>query len=142
MNDPLVQLGHRIDWDGLEAKIAPRFSEEGRPAVPAGFMPGMPILKSVETLSDDALFTRRSRDPYDQDFTRWSAVGRSRPGSWTTPAFPRRASTRSAWRGGAAARQPLVGPPAARDIRPGAPFRAIQADVVPIRQRRIRVLKP
>ena len=56
-------------WDGLEAKIAPRFSEEGCPAVPAGFMPGMPILKSVETLSDDALFTRRSRDPYYQDFT-------------------------------------------------------------------------
>ena len=43
----------------LEAKIASRFSEEGRPAVPARFMTGMPIPKSVETLSDDALFTRR-----------------------------------------------------------------------------------
>ena len=32
-------------------------------------MPGMLILKSVETLSDDALLTRRSRDPYYQDFT-------------------------------------------------------------------------
>ena len=56
-------------WYNLKAKIASRFSEEGCPAVPAGFMPGMPIPKSVETLSDDALFTRRSRDPYDQDFT-------------------------------------------------------------------------
>ena len=41
MNDPLVQLAHRIDWNGLEAKIAARFSEEGRPAVPARFMLGM-----------------------------------------------------------------------------------------------------
>ena len=69
MNDPLVQLAHRIDWDGLEAKIASRFSEEGRPAVPARFMLGMLILKSVENLSDDALFTRWSRDPYYQYFT-------------------------------------------------------------------------
>ena len=69
MNDPLVQLAHRIDWDGLEAKITSRFSEEGRPAVPARFMLGMLILKSVENLSDDALFTRWSRDPYYQYFT-------------------------------------------------------------------------
>ena len=69
MNDPLVQLAHRIDWDGLETKIASRFSEEGRPAVPARFMLGMLILKSVENLSDDALFTRWSRDPYYQYFT-------------------------------------------------------------------------
>lgn len=69
MNDPLVQLANRIDWDGLEAKIASRFSEEGRPAVPAHFMLGMLILKSVDNLSDDALFTRWSCDPYYQYFT-------------------------------------------------------------------------
>ena len=60
MNDPPVQPG---------SKNAPRFSGEGRPAVPARFMPGMPILKSVEILSDDVLFTRWSRDPYYQYFT-------------------------------------------------------------------------
>ena len=69
MDQPLVLLADRIDWDGLASKVAVYFSKEGRPAVPARFMLGMLILKSMENLSDEELFTRWPRDPYYQYFT-------------------------------------------------------------------------
>jgi IS5 family transposase len=62
-DQPLVLLADRIDWDGLASKVAVYFSKEGRPAVPARFMLGMLILKSMENLSDEELFTRWPRDP-------------------------------------------------------------------------------
>jgi hypothetical protein len=45
------------------------FSKEGRPAVPARFMLGMLILKSMANRSDEELFTRWPRDPYYPYFT-------------------------------------------------------------------------
>lgn len=69
MEQPLVQLADRIDWDRLDALTVARFSAEGRPGVPSRFMLGMLILKSVENLSDEELFARWSRDPYYQYFT-------------------------------------------------------------------------
>jgi hypothetical protein len=49
MDQPLVLLPDRIDWDRLASKVAVYFSKEGRPDVPARFMLGMLMLKSVET---------------------------------------------------------------------------------------------
>lgn len=66
---PLVLLADRIDWTGLEAKVEVYFRKEGRPGVPARFMLGMLVLKSVENLSDEELFARWSQNPYYQYFT-------------------------------------------------------------------------
>lgn len=69
MDQPLVLLADRIDWDGLASKAEVQFSKEGRPGVPSRFMLGMLMLKSVENLSDEDLFARWPRDPYYQYFT-------------------------------------------------------------------------
>jgi IS5 family transposase len=69
IDQPLVLLADRIDWDGLASKVEVQFSNEGRPGVPSRFMLGMLILKSVENLSDEELFARWPRDPYYQYFT-------------------------------------------------------------------------
>jgi hypothetical protein len=62
-------LADRIDWDRLASKVAASFSKEGRPAVPARFMLGMLILKSMANRLDEELFTRWPRDPYYPYFT-------------------------------------------------------------------------
>ena len=69
MDQPLVLLADRIDWDWLASKVEVPFSKEGRLGVPSRFMLGMLMLKSVENLSDEDLFARWSRDPYYQYFT-------------------------------------------------------------------------
>ena len=70
-------MAEKIDWPGLNEKVAPCFSNEGRPAVPSRFMIGVLILKSVYYLilksvyylSDEAVFERWVYDPYLQHFT-------------------------------------------------------------------------
>ena len=66
VGDPLVALADRIDWDGLDEVVAERFAEAGWPG---RFMAGMLILKTVENLSDEALWARWLGDPYCQCFT-------------------------------------------------------------------------
>jgi transposase, IS5 family len=66
---PLVRLAGKIDWAGLEDKVAPAFADTGRPAVPVRFMVGVLILKSVYDLSDEQVFERWVYDPYFQHFT-------------------------------------------------------------------------
>lgn len=66
---PLVILADKIDWLHLESLIADRFSIEGRPATPSRFVLGMLILKSVENLSDEQLWSRWIQNPYYQYFT-------------------------------------------------------------------------
>ena len=41
MKHELVQLGGAIDWEWLDAEIAPLFSDRGRPASPTRFMVGL-----------------------------------------------------------------------------------------------------
>lgn len=67
--NPLFLLAEKIDWPGLNEKVAPCFSDTGRPAVPSRFMIGVLILKSVYNLSDEAVFERWVYDPYFQHFT-------------------------------------------------------------------------
>jgi hypothetical protein len=58
-----------VETEPLASKVAVSFSKEGRPAVPARFMLGMLILKSMANRSDEELFTRWPRDPYYPYFT-------------------------------------------------------------------------
>lgn len=69
MKNPLVQLADKVDWGGIEEKVAPNFSDIGRGGVPARFMVGMLILKAMHDLSDDKVFERWEYDPYYQYFT-------------------------------------------------------------------------
>ena len=64
MKHELVQLAGAIDWDWLDAEIAPLFSEHGRPASPTRFMIGLLLLKHVFTLSDEQVCERWVYDPY------------------------------------------------------------------------------
>lgn len=69
LGHPLVALADRIDWAALDAAVAERFAEAGRPGVPSRFMLGMLILKAADNLSDEVLWARWPRDPYYQYFT-------------------------------------------------------------------------
>ena len=69
MRHELVQLAGRLDWQWLDDEIAPRFSDQGRPATASRFMLGLFLLKHVFGLSDDEVCDRWVYDPYFQYFT-------------------------------------------------------------------------
>ena len=58
MDQPPVQLADRIDQSGLRVQTETPFSPEVRPGAPSRIKLSMPILKSVENLSDKELFVR------------------------------------------------------------------------------------
>ncbi len=65
----LALLADKIDWDWIDAEIAPLFSDKGGPATPSRFMIGMFLLKHTFALSDEELWDRWVYDPYFQYFT-------------------------------------------------------------------------
>ncbi len=65
----LAQLADKIDWDWIDAQLAPYFSDQGRPAEPVRFMVGMFLLKHTYALSDEQVWDRWVYDPYFQYFT-------------------------------------------------------------------------
>ena len=69
MKHELVVLADRLDWDWIDAELAPLFSDQGRPAEPVRFMIGMFLLKHIYALSDEQLWERWVHDPYFQYFT-------------------------------------------------------------------------
>ena len=69
MKHELVRLAGAIDWEWLDAEIAPLFSAKGRPASPTRFMIGLLLLKQVFALSDEQVCERWVYDPYFQYFT-------------------------------------------------------------------------
>ena len=69
MKHELVVLAQKLDWDWIDAELAPLFSDQGRPAEPVRFMIGMFLLKHIYALSDEQLWERWVHDPYFQYFT-------------------------------------------------------------------------
>ncbi len=65
----LVLLADKIDWNWIDAELAPFFSDDGRPAEPVRFMIGMFLLKHTYALSDEQVWDRWVQDPYFQYFT-------------------------------------------------------------------------
>jgi IS5 family transposase len=65
----LVQLAERIDWDWLDAEIAPLYAETGRPGIETRFVIGLLLLKHMFALSDEQVCERWVYDPYFQHFT-------------------------------------------------------------------------
>ena len=65
----LVQLAGKIDWDWIDAEIAPLYSEQGRPGIETRFMIGLLLLKHIYALSDEGVCERWVYDPYFQHFT-------------------------------------------------------------------------
>lgn len=68
MRHELVTLGKAIDWQYLENKIAPFYSEEGRPGLAARLIIGLHLLKHMHNLSDDVVCERWTENPYYQYF--------------------------------------------------------------------------
>jgi IS5 family transposase len=66
---PLIQLGNKIGWQFLEAKLSEPFHEEkGAPAKPVRLMAGLQYLKHTYNLSDERLVERWVENPYWQYF--------------------------------------------------------------------------
>ena len=58
MRHELVLLADTIDWDWIDAQVADRFSEQGRPGTESRFMVGLQLLKHVYHLSDEGVCER------------------------------------------------------------------------------------
>ena len=99
MKHELVRLAGAIDWEWLDAEIAPLFSAKGRPASPTRFMIGLLLLKQVFALSDEQVCERWVYDPYFQYFT---------GEEFFQHAFPHERSDLSHWRGRLGARLELL----------------------------------
>ena len=69
MGHELVRLADRIDWAWLDAQLAERFADKGRPATASRFMIGLLLLKHIYRLSDEGVCERWVYDPYFQYFT-------------------------------------------------------------------------
>lgn len=69
MKHELVQLAGRLDWDWLDAEIAPLYSDKGRPGIATRFVVGLLLLKHIYALSDEGVCERWVYDPYFQYFT-------------------------------------------------------------------------
>jgi len=69
MRHELVQLASKIDWDWIDAEIAPLYSDKGRPGIETRFVIGLLLLKHIYGLSDDGVCERWVHDPYFQHFT-------------------------------------------------------------------------
>ena len=52
MGHELVRLAETIDWAWLDAQLAERFADKGRPATASRFMIGLLLLKHIYHLSD------------------------------------------------------------------------------------------
>ena len=69
MRRELVRLAEAIDWDWIDAEVADRFSDKGRPGTETRFMIGVLLLKHIYGLSDEGVCERWEYDPYFQYFT-------------------------------------------------------------------------
>ena len=69
MGHELVRLAETIDWAWLDAQLAERFADKGRPATESRFMIGLLLLKHIYHLSDEGVCERWVYDPYFQYFT-------------------------------------------------------------------------
>jgi IS5 family transposase len=69
MKHELVRLADAINWEWIDAELADRFSDSGRPATETRFMVGLLLLKHVYRLSDEAVCARWVENPYFQYFT-------------------------------------------------------------------------
>src|SRR5262245_33974756 len=69
MKHELVQLAGKIDWEFLDAEIAPLYSDKGRPGIETRFVIGLLLLKHIYGLSDEGVCDRWVYDPYFQHFT-------------------------------------------------------------------------
>jgi IS5 family transposase len=89
MRHELVQLAARIDWDFIDAEVAPLYSDKGRPGIASRFVVGLLLLKHIHALSDEAVCDRWVCDPYFQYFT---------GEEFFQHAFPHERSNLSHWR--------------------------------------------
>jgi IS5 family transposase len=64
----LIALANSIDWNFLESKVTPFYSDEGRPGIPARLIVGLHILKHMYNLSDESVCERWVENPYYQYF--------------------------------------------------------------------------
>ena len=69
LSHPLCGLSELIDWQQLDAEIAPNFSDEGAPALPTRLVAGLIFLQHAEKLLDEAVVERWIQNPYWQHFT-------------------------------------------------------------------------
>lgn len=69
MKHELVQLAGKVDWDWIDAQIAPLYSDKGRPGIETRFVVGLLLLKHIYGLSDEGVCDRWGHDPYSQHFT-------------------------------------------------------------------------
>lgn len=90
MDHELVRLAGKIDWEWIDAELADRFSDKGRPATETRFMVGLLILKHMFGLSDEGVCERWVYDPYFQHFT---------GEEYFQHAFPHERSGLTHWRG-------------------------------------------
>jgi len=90
MKHALVRLAQKIDWKWIDAELADRFSDKGRPATETRFMVGLLILKHMFALSDEGVCERWVYDPYFQYFT---------GEEFFQHAFPHERSGLTHWRG-------------------------------------------
>ena len=90
MDHELVRLAHKLDWEWIDAELADRFSDKGRPATETRFMVGLLILKHMFRLSDEGVCERWVYDPYFQYFT---------GEEFFRHAFPHERSGLTHWRG-------------------------------------------
>ena len=54
----LVRLAAAIDWEWIDAELADRFSDKGRPGTETRFMVGLLLLKHIYALSDEGVCER------------------------------------------------------------------------------------
>lgn len=64
MRHELVLLSQSIDWQFLDTKLAPFYSTEGRPGIPARLIVGLHILKQMYNLSDEVVCDQWVCNPY------------------------------------------------------------------------------
>lgn len=69
MKHELARLADAIDWEWIDAELAERFSDKGRPGTESRFMVGLLLLKHIQGLSDEEVCARWVENPYYQYFT-------------------------------------------------------------------------
>ena len=66
---PLYVLANEIDWNSLEQKFMPLYSDKGRPACPIRLMVGLHYIKFTKDLSDEEVVWGWMENAYWQFFT-------------------------------------------------------------------------
>jgi len=69
LKDPLVVLGQKMDWKGLEASFEQFYPKMGAPSKPVRLMAGLLILKQMFNRSDETIVEDWRQNPYYQYFT-------------------------------------------------------------------------